>query len=182
MTLFILSSVITSCSKEHEFGNLSQPDIAVSQFTPQCNQGLNIDTTIHVKIALMALNIANDEYFNQKIALLLQESNPTEQKYYDILGFQGLELTSSEVDYLQSLENDATAKETFYKDVERQFDCLNKKSVQIRAGFWTTIGKVGLAALNVGLLCVTPPTCIVACGTAAGLLGSAYCDFYPNQC
>lgn len=179
--IFVVSSVLVSCSKESEFIKPEQPRYE-SLFTPQCNQGVNLDTTIHVKIALMTLNIANDEYFNLKIALLLQESNPTEQKYYDILGFQGLELTSSEVDYLQSLENDATAKEAFYKDVERQFNCLVSGTAQVRVGLWETLWAVGSSAAAVGIMCGTVAGCVGGVIYAANTMGGLYCKYHPNNC
>lgn len=183
MILFITSTIMVSCGKENESNILVQKN-EVSNFTPQCNENINLDTTIHVKIALMTLKMMNDRNFSQKTDSLLQESNPTEQKYYDILGFQGLELTSGEIDYLQELEKDVTAKENFYRDVERQYNCLVNNLVQVRVGFWETLWGVGSSAVAAGVGCTLggPAGCVAGFIYAANTLGGLACKYHPEKC
>ena len=171
-----------SCSKETLSEN-KEVSVSNSSFTPQCDFSKKIDTTLHFKIAMMAKIISTDSTFNSKILQFSILPNPSEADFYSILNFQGLNLTNEEATFLNSLNS--VEAESFYKEVETQFGCLNQMSLSnlaLRASLWRTLWRVGSSAVAIGVGCATGPGCILAGMYAVDQLSSVYCDFYPRHC
>lgn len=178
----VLTFGIYSCTKERHIESLDLINLD-DTFKPQCDINQNIDTTLHVKIALMAKYVYEDSTFNMKIQQFGSLQDPTEDEFYKIINFGGLRLTREEVTYLNSLNSNET--ELFYKEVEEQFNCLNRNSplsLEFRASLWRTMWRVGSSAVAVGVGCATGAGCILAGLYAVDQLSDAFCDFHPEKC
>jgi len=181
-TVAVVTLGIYSCTKEKQI-EIPDADILSSSFTPQCDFSKSIDTTLHFKIAMMTKIISIDSTFNTKIQQLRILQNPTEAKFYKILNFDGLRLTNEEGTFLNSLNS--LEAESFYKEVEEQFNCLNHNSpfaLELRVSLWRTLWRIGSAAGGIAVGCATGAGCILAGLYAVDQLSDVFCDFHPERC
>lgn len=173
---------IYSCTKETIL-EIPETNILSNSFKPQCDFSKSIDTTLHYKIAMMTKIISMDSTFDTKIHQFSILQNPTEDKFYEILDFDGLRLTNEEMAFLNSLNS--LAAESFYKEVEEQYNCLNQNNpftLELRVSLWRTLWRVGSSAVAVGFGCSTVAGCIPAGLYAVDQLSDVFCDFHPELC